>query len=105
MLHASTSPFYPIIVSNDITAAMMDGPAGVALTTDAHRQAADQLTGPQVLSPRDELGLLAEVLGRPLRLVEQPIDAKVGAHLFVRSLAPWESLPDDGAARFETTSS
>jgi arginine/lysine/ornithine decarboxylase len=28
MLHASTSPFYPIIVSNDITAAMMDGPGG-----------------------------------------------------------------------------
>jgi hypothetical protein len=37
--------------------------------------------------------------------IEQPIDAKVGAHLFVRSVAPWESLPDDGAARFETTSS
>jgi hypothetical protein len=37
--------------------------------------------------------------------IEQPLDAKVGAHLFMRSLAPWESLPDDGAARFETTSS
>ena len=28
MMHASTSPLYPIIVSNDITAAMMDGPGG-----------------------------------------------------------------------------
>ena len=26
MMHASTSPLYPIIVSNDVTAAMMDGP-------------------------------------------------------------------------------
>jgi hypothetical protein len=36
--------------------------------------------------------------------IDEPIDAKVGAHIFVRSLAPWESLPDDGAERFETTS-
>jgi len=35
MLHASTSPLYPIIVSNDITAAMMDGPGGAALTTES----------------------------------------------------------------------
>ncbi|HET7810736.1 MAG TPA: Orn/Lys/Arg decarboxylase N-terminal domain-containing protein [Steroidobacteraceae bacterium] len=35
MLHASTSPFYPIIVSNDITAAMMDGPGGPALTRES----------------------------------------------------------------------
>ncbi|HEV8442615.1 MAG TPA: Orn/Lys/Arg decarboxylase N-terminal domain-containing protein [Steroidobacteraceae bacterium] len=39
MLHASTSPFYPIIVSNDITAAMMDGPGGVALTTESINEA------------------------------------------------------------------
>jgi len=37
--------------------------------------------------------------------IEEPLDARVGAHLFVRSLAPWESLPEDGAERFETTSS
>lgn len=35
MMHASTSPFYPIIVSNDITAAMMDGPGGLALTNES----------------------------------------------------------------------
>ena len=35
MLHASTSPLYPIIVSNDITAAMMDGPGGPALTGES----------------------------------------------------------------------
>ena len=39
MLHASTSPFYPIIVSNDITAAMMDGPGGPALTGESIAEA------------------------------------------------------------------
>jgi hypothetical protein len=36
--------------------------------------------------------------------IEDPIDARVGAHIYVRSVAPWESLPDDGAERYETTS-
>jgi arginine decarboxylase len=35
MMHASTSPLYTIIVSNDVTAAMMDGPGGVALTNES----------------------------------------------------------------------
>jgi arginine/lysine/ornithine decarboxylase len=35
MMQASTSPLYTIIVSNDITAAMMDGPGGVALTQES----------------------------------------------------------------------
>src|SRR5262245_26333851 len=39
MMHASTSPFYPIIVSNDITAAMMDGPGGLALTRESIEEA------------------------------------------------------------------
>jgi len=39
MMHASTSPFYPIIVSNDITAAMMDGPGGLALTNESIEEA------------------------------------------------------------------
>ena len=39
MMHASTSPFYPIIASNEIAAAMMDGTSGVALTTEAIREA------------------------------------------------------------------
>jgi len=36
--------------------------------------------------------------------LDDPIDARPGAHIYVRSLAPWETLPDDGAERFETTS-
>jgi len=39
MMHASTSPLYPIIVSNDITAAMMDGPGGLALTNESIQEA------------------------------------------------------------------
>ena len=39
MLHASTSPLYTIIVSNDVTAAMMDGPGGIALTTESIQEA------------------------------------------------------------------
>lgn len=34
MMHASTSPFYPIIASNDVSAAMMDA-NGLALTEDS----------------------------------------------------------------------
>ncbi len=35
MMHASTSPQYAIIASNDVTTAMMDGPSGRVLTTDS----------------------------------------------------------------------
>jgi arginine/lysine/ornithine decarboxylase len=39
MMHASTSPLYPIIVSNDVTAAMMDGPGGAVLTDESIAEA------------------------------------------------------------------
>jgi arginine/lysine/ornithine decarboxylase len=39
MMHASTSPLYPIIVSNDITTAMMDGPGGPTLTGESIQEA------------------------------------------------------------------
>jgi hypothetical protein len=35
---------------------------------------------------------------------DEPFDARPSAHLFVRSVAPWETLPDDGLERFETAS-
>ncbi len=38
MMQASTSPLYPIIVSNDITAAMMDGPGGRRSPTSRSRK-------------------------------------------------------------------
>jgi hypothetical protein len=37
-------------------------------------------------------------------MIDDPVDAHPGAHIFVRSVAAWETLPDDGAGRFETTS-
>jgi hypothetical protein len=36
--------------------------------------------------------------------LDEPIDARIGRHIYVRSVAPWETLPDDGADRFEETS-
>jgi ketosteroid isomerase-like protein len=53
--------------------------AVVALTTQNHRNIAYQLSGPQALTPADELTILAEVLSRPLRLVEASVeDARAG---------------------------
>ena len=36
--------------------------------------------------------------------LDDPVDARPSAHLFVRSVAAWETLPDDGLERIETTS-
>lgn len=39
MMHASTSPLYTIIASNDVTSAMMDGRGGLTLTTESIEEA------------------------------------------------------------------
>jgi hypothetical protein len=36
--------------------------------------------------------------------IDDPFDARPSAHIFVRSVAAWETLPNDGLDRFETTS-
>jgi hypothetical protein len=36
-----------------------------------------------------------------LSALEPPWEGRVTAHIYVRSLAPWETLPDDGAERFD----
>jgi len=41
MMHASTSPFYPMIAVLDVAAAMMDGPGGEALTAESIGEAID----------------------------------------------------------------
>ena len=33
--------------------------------------------------------------------LDTPFDQRADSHIFVRSVAPWETLPDDGAERFE----
>jgi hypothetical protein len=40
-----------------------------------------------------------------LTTIDDPIEEKPIAHIFVRSLAAWETLPDDGAKHFDTTAS
>lgn len=47
---------------------------GEALTTDNHYHAGYQLSGPEALTPAEELRILAEVLGRPLHLVEPSLE-------------------------------
>jgi len=39
-----------------------------------------------------------------LSAVDDPFDGKPTMHIFVRSVARWEALPDDGLDRFETRS-
>jgi len=39
-----------------------------------------------------------------LSALDEPYEGKPDRHIFVRSVAPWELLPDDGLPRFETTS-
>jgi hypothetical protein len=36
-----------------------------------------------------------------LAAIDTPFDRKPEAHIFVRSVAPWETLPDDGAPRYD----
>jgi hypothetical protein len=40
-----------------------------------------------------------------LSAIDTPFDSKPTAHNYVRSLAAWETLPADGAERYETTAS
>jgi hypothetical protein len=37
-----------------------------------------------------------------LSAIDTPFDRRPEAHIFVRSVAPWEVLPDDGIERFDT---
>lgn len=49
--------------------------AATALTTDGHRNLAYQLSGPELLTPVEELRILADVLERPLTSIEVSLDA------------------------------
>ncbi|WP_238935660.1 NAD(P)H-binding protein [Saccharopolyspora spinosa] len=61
--------------------------AVAALTTNAHRNAAYQLSGPQVLTPVEELDILGEALGRRLRLIE-PFTEEAKAGLLASGMPP-----------------
>lgn len=47
----------------------------------------------------------AETVSVRASALDDPFDARPSAHIFVRSVAEWETLPDDGLDRFEATSS
>ena len=49
--------------------------AAAALTTGAHDGAAYRMTGPEALTPAEELAVIAGAIGRPLRIVEPPEEA------------------------------
>ena len=36
-----------------------------------------------------------------LSAIDSPFDQRPGSHIFVRSAAPWETLPDDGLPRHD----
>ena len=36
-----------------------------------------------------------------LTALDDPFEGPIESHIFVRSLAPWEVLPDDGAERYD----
>jgi hypothetical protein len=42
-----------------------------------------------------------EVTSVRLSAIETPVAQRPSAHLYVRSVASWETLPDDGLERFE----
>ena len=40
-----------------------------------------------------------------LTALDEPYAGRIGSHIYVRSLAPWEVLPDDGVDRFQVRGS
>jgi hypothetical protein len=43
----------------------------------------------------------AEIASVRATTIDDPFDARPSAHIFTASVAPWETLPDDGLARHE----
>jgi uncharacterized protein YbjT (DUF2867 family) len=66
--HKPTSPIAP----EDIAAV-----AAAALTTDTLRNRSLELSGPEVLTPEQELGIVARILGRQLKLREPSIEQTI----------------------------
>ena len=61
--------------------------AAAALTTDEHHRSIYQMSGPEVLTPVQELAVLAALLHRPLRAVEPSLDE-------VRAAMARSGMPD-----------
>jgi hypothetical protein len=44
----------------------------------------------------------SEMASVRLSALDTPLDRKPERHIFLRSVAPWETVPEDGVPRFET---
>jgi uncharacterized protein YbjT (DUF2867 family) len=72
--------------------------AAAALTGDRHYGTAYRMTGPEILTPAEELAILGAELGRSLRAVEPPADA-VRAGMVRSGMA--EAVVDEILARMK----
>jgi hypothetical protein len=43
----------------------------------------------------------SDVTGIRLTTLDEPYEGKPDMHIYVRSVAPWETLPDDGLPRYD----
>jgi (4-alkanoyl-5-oxo-2,5-dihydrofuran-3-yl)methyl phosphate reductase len=49
--------------------------AAVALTTAGHERKTHDLTGPELLSARDQVTILSKVVGKPIQCIDIPVEA------------------------------
>jgi len=101
MMHATTSPLYAIIASNDIASAMMDGAGGTMLTTEVIREAVDfrqavarihkrhQTGGDWFFKPWNAEQVKDPQTGKSYSFEEAPVD------LLVHEQDCWRLHPDD----------
>lgn len=80
-----------------------------ALTTDTHGGQTYELSGPESITPREEVLTIARVLGRHLHFVDLPAEAmRVGLHrhgfpaAIVEAMIERTALDDDGAEVLDT---
>ncbi len=107
MMHASTSPFYPIIASNDVSASMMDGKGGEVLVEESLREAvAFRQTVTRLWRRHDESGDWFFQTWNP-KSVEDPGTGKrvafeeASPDLLVREPSCWVLHPGDAWHGFE----
>ncbi len=107
MMHATTSPLYAIVASNDIATAMMDGNGGTLLTTEAIREAVDfrravakiykrhQGNGDWFFKPWNAEEVTDPKSGKKYAFEDAPVD------LLVHEQDCWRLHPEDSWHGFE----
>jgi arginine decarboxylase len=102
MMHASTSPFYPMIACLDVAAAMMDAPGGRALTGDAIREAVHFrkrfiAVGEELAAEREGwfFGLWQPERVRDPQSGKSLLFAEAPDELLATQSSCWELAPDD----------